>query len=163
MSTLPDIARDLTDRNRTSPFAFTGNKFEFRAVGAKQSPSFPVTLLNSAVAASIAEVTAALEAKAGGKTPSHTDIMAVIKQYITKTKAIRFEGDGYSAEWRAEAKKVLYCCYSFVFTLLTLTVNDTNLRLARIAEYSQRVGSVPRLAGPGAPKDAVGRAGHFHR
>jgi glutamine synthetase type III len=63
VSSLPEIARDLTDRNRTSPFAFTGNKFEFRAVGAKQSPSFPVTLLNAAVAASVAEVTAALQVR----------------------------------------------------------------------------------------------------
>lgn len=61
VSTLPEIARDLTDRNRTSPFAFTGNKFEFRAVGSKQSPSFPVTLLNAAVASSLSEVTAAVK------------------------------------------------------------------------------------------------------
>jgi glutamine synthetase len=112
VSTLPEIARDLTDRNRTSPFAFTGNKFEFRAVGAKQSPSFPVTLLNSAVAASIAEVTAALEAKAGGKAPTSADIIAVLKQYITKTKNIRFEGDGYSAEWHAEAQRVSFSLIS---------------------------------------------------
>ena len=105
VSTLPEIARDSTDRNRTSPFAFTGNKFEFRAVGAKQSPSFPMTLLNATVAASIAEVTAAREAKAGGKTPTEADMMAVVKQFITKSKAVRFEGDGYSAEWHAEALK----------------------------------------------------------
>ena len=105
VSSLPAISRDLTDRNRTSPFAFTGNKFEFRAVGAKQSPSFPMTLLNSAVASSIAAVTAALEKQSGGKAPSEVDIKTVVKQFITKTKKIRFEGDGYSAEWHAEAKK----------------------------------------------------------
>ena len=107
VNTLPEIHRDTTDRNRTSPFAFTGNKFEFRAVGAKQSPSFPVTLLNAAVASSISEVTAALEAKMGGKAaPTPEDITAVIKHFITKSKAICFEGDGYSAEWHAEAQKV---------------------------------------------------------
>ncbi|KAI3638297.1 hypothetical protein MIR68_003908 [Amoeboaphelidium protococcarum] len=106
VATLPEIARDLTDRNRTSPFAFTGNKFEFRAVGAKQSPSFPVTLVNAAVAASITEITDVLEKKVGaGKTPTTADIMAVLKDYIVKTKAIRFEGDGYSAEWHAEAQR----------------------------------------------------------
>jgi glutamine synthetase len=105
VSTLPEIYRDTTDRNRTSPFAFTGNKFEFRAVGSKQSPSFPMTLLNATVASSIQEVIAALEAKSGGKTPSTTDIMTVVKQFITQSKAVRFEGDGYSAEWHAEALK----------------------------------------------------------
>lgn len=104
--TLPTINRDLTDRNRTSPFAFTGNKFEFRAVGAKQSPSFPVAVINSTVAASMAEITAALEVKKGTKdAPSEDDIRSVLKEFIKKTKAIRFEGDGYSDEWRNEAKR----------------------------------------------------------
>jgi glutamine synthetase len=108
VNTLPEIARDLTDRNRTSPFAFTGNKFEFRAVGAKQSPSFPVALLNAAVASSLKEITAAIEAKAGGKRdPTKDEVYAVLKEYIVKTKKIRFEGDGYSAEWHAEAAKVM--------------------------------------------------------
>jgi len=107
VSTLPEISRDLTDRNRTSPFAFTGNKFEFRAVGAKQSPSFPVTLLNSAVAASIAELCKVFEGKLAGKSKLSTeDILPVLKEYIAKSKFIRFEGDGYSAAWQAEAAKV---------------------------------------------------------
>lgn len=106
VKTLPEIARDLTDRNRTSPFAFTGNKFEFRAVGAKQSPSFPVALLNAAAAASMKEITAAIETKTGGKRDPTTDeVFAVLKEFIKKTKNIRFEGDGYSAEWHAEAAK----------------------------------------------------------
>lgn len=106
VSTLPEIARDSTDRNRTSPFAFTGNKFEFRAVGSKQSPSFPMTLLNAAVASSISEVTELLSKKVGGKgKPTEEDIFAVIKETIAKTKDIRFEGDGYSPEWHKEAAK----------------------------------------------------------
>lgn len=107
VSTLPEIARDLTDRNRTSPFAFTGNKFEFRAVGAKQSPSFPVALLNAAVAASLTHLTDALESKMAGKSaPSDADILSVLRATIAHTKSIRFEGDGYSAEWHAEASRV---------------------------------------------------------
>ena len=106
VNALPQIARDLTDRNRTSPFAFTGNKFEFRAVGAKSSPSFPTCLLNAAVAASITEVTAALQSKMGSKpTPSVDDVLAVVKQFSTQSKNVRFEGNGYSNEWVIEAEK----------------------------------------------------------
>lgn len=106
ISTLPEIARDLTDRNRTSPFAFTGNKFEFRAVGSKQSPSFPMALLNAAAAKSISEVAEALNKQKGNKaTASTEDIFTVVRQYIKATKPIRFEGNGYSQEWVVEAEK----------------------------------------------------------
>ncbi|KAJ2664980.1 hypothetical protein IWW48_000594 [Coemansia sp. RSA 1200] len=106
VSGLPHIARDLTDRNRTSPFAFTGNKFEFRAVGSKQSPSFPVTVLNCAVTAAIREITDALRAQMGSKqAPSDDDKLAVIRKFIKLTKPVRFEGDNYSAEWTAEAAR----------------------------------------------------------
>ncbi|KAJ1544778.1 hypothetical protein HK096_007142 [Nowakowskiella sp. JEL0078] len=106
VATLPTISRDLTDRNRTSPFAFTGNKFEFRAVGSKQSPSFPVTLLNTAVAASINEVTEALLKQKGSKPePGIEDVLIVVRQFIKNSKAIRFEGNNYSDEWKVEAEK----------------------------------------------------------
>jgi glutamine synthetase len=106
VSTLPPIARDLTDRNRTSPFAFTGNKFEFRAVGGRQSPSFPVTLLNTIVSVAVNEVADALEKQKGSKTtPSDEDKIAVIKQFIDKVRPVCFEGDGYSQEWVDEAAK----------------------------------------------------------
>ncbi|KAF7722376.1 hypothetical protein EC973_003186 [Apophysomyces ossiformis] len=106
VATLPSIDRDLTDRNRTSPFAFTGNKFEFRAVGSKQSVSFPVTLLNSAVASALQEIHAALRKQMGTKSiASEEDQIAVIRQFIKETKRIRFEGDNYSQEWVQEAAK----------------------------------------------------------
>ncbi|KAJ2450294.1 hypothetical protein EV183_004388 [Coemansia sp. RSA 2336] len=106
VAALPHIARDLTDRNRTSPFAFTGNKFEFRAVGSKQSPSFPVTVLNCAVTAAITEIVGELRAQMGSKSyPSDEDKLAVIRKFIKLTKPVRFEGDNYSAEWVAEAAK----------------------------------------------------------
>ncbi|KAI7866823.1 glutamine synthetase type III N terminal-domain-containing protein [Spinellus fusiger] len=104
MAALPSIARDLTDRNRTSPFAFTGNKFEFRAVGSKQSPSFPVALLNSSVASALQEVNASLRKQKGDKIVCSTeDQLVVIREFIKKTKAIRFEGDNYSEAWLQEA------------------------------------------------------------
>jgi glutamine synthetase len=106
VATLPNIARDLTDRNRTSPFAFTGNKFEFRAVGSKQSVSFPVTLLNSAIASSLQAITADLKKQMGDKKyASEDDMRTVIKKYIKETKKVRFEGDNYSDAWVEEAKK----------------------------------------------------------
>ncbi|KAF9917707.1 hypothetical protein BX616_000172 [Lobosporangium transversale] len=106
VATLPSISRDLTDRNRTSPFAFTGNKFEFRAVGSKQSPAFPVTVLNAAVASALQDVTEALREQMGDKPfPSDADKLTVIKKFIASTKNIRFEGDGYSDAWIAEAEK----------------------------------------------------------
>ena len=106
VNALPEIARDLTDRNRTSPFAFTGNKFEFRAVGSKSSPSFPTVLLNAAVAQSIGAVTAALEKQKGSKAePSVDDVLTVVRQFTKSSKKIRFEGNGYSDEWKVEAEK----------------------------------------------------------
>jgi glutamine synthetase len=102
---LPTVARDNTDRNRTSPFAFTGNKFEFRAVGSSASCSLPITLLNCAVADGIQEITAALEAKMKTSKSKEEAIFAVVKEAIKETKAVRFEGNGYSEEWVVEADK----------------------------------------------------------
>ncbi|KAI8987917.1 hypothetical protein BDF20DRAFT_852838 [Mycotypha africana] len=106
VATLPKLNRDMTDRNRTSPFAFTGNKFEFRAVGSKQSPAFPVTVLNSAVASALLEIKEDLLKQMGDKAvASEEDILAVIRKYITLTKKVRFEGDNYAEEWVKEAEK----------------------------------------------------------
>lgn len=97
LSSLPEILRDPTDRNRTSPFAFTGNKFEFRAVGSKQSPSFPVTVLNSAVAESMNRICDELT--------QGIEPMALIRKLITETKNVRFEGDNYSKAWEEEGSR----------------------------------------------------------
>ncbi|ORY53971.1 glutamine synthetase/guanido kinase [Neocallimastix californiae] len=106
IATLPPISRDLTDRNRTSPFAFTGNKFEFRAVGSKQSPAFPVTLINAAVCAALNEIAGELEKIKGDKTfASLDDVLTVVRMFIKKSKPIRFEGDNYSQEWVEEAAR----------------------------------------------------------
>lgn len=101
---LPRIPKDNTDRNRTSPFAFTGNKFEFRAVGSSHAISFPVTVLNAAVTEAMKEFTLKLK-KAKSNAGCVEVALAVAKEFIDESKAIRFEGDGYSAEWKQEAKR----------------------------------------------------------
>ncbi|MBA3889680.1 MAG: glutamine synthetase III [Gemmatimonadaceae bacterium] len=102
---LPEIARDNTDRNRTSPFAFTGNKFEFRAVGSSQSIAFPVTVLNAAVAEAIDELTVALEKEINGKGSVDDAVLRVVRDAFKESSPIRFEGNGYSEEWVKEAAK----------------------------------------------------------
>ena len=103
---LPEVMKDNADRNRTSPFAFTGNKFEFRAVGASASPAFPVTMLNSAVADGFSELIAELKEKGASQSKQdHNIILDVIGQTIRSTKSIRFEGNNYSSEWIKEAEK----------------------------------------------------------
>ncbi|MEA3246483.1 MAG: glutamine synthetase III [Gemmatimonadota bacterium] len=102
---LPDIAKDNTDRNRTSPFAFTGAKFEFRAVGSSQSIAFPVMILNATVAEAIGELTAALKAELK-KTKNRDDaVLKVVSAAFKATKVVRFEGNNYADAWVVEAKK----------------------------------------------------------
>ncbi|HEY1957905.1 MAG TPA: glutamine synthetase III [Polyangiaceae bacterium] len=102
---LPEVMKDNTDRNRTSPFAFTGNKFEFRAVGSSASTAFPITLLNAAVADGMAEITSALKAKLQQTKSVDAAVLEVIRDAIVATKAVRFEGNNYSDEWVREAEK----------------------------------------------------------
>src|SRR6476661_4672761 len=105
VSKLPDIEKDNTDRNRTSPFAFTGNKFEFRAVGSSASIAFPIVLLNAAVAEAIEEITSQIKA-AMKKGKSVDDVvLAVVRDAFKESETIRFEGNNYSDEWVTEAAK----------------------------------------------------------
>lgn len=102
---IPEVLLDNTDRNRTSPFAFTGNRFEFRAVGSSANCSSALIALNSAVAAQLVEFKEAVDAIiATGKTKEKA-IFEVIKEYIKISKPIRFDGNGYSDEWKVEAAK----------------------------------------------------------
>lgn len=100
---LPQFNKDTTDRNRTSPFAFTGMKFEFRAVGSSQNISTPITIVNTIIAESLDYVAEKIR-KAAGK-DFNTKVLSVIAQIIKETKYIRFEGNNYSEEWLKEAKK----------------------------------------------------------
>src|SRR4051812_8431899 len=102
---LPEVQRDNTDRNRTSPFAFTGQKFEFRAVGSSASIAFPVALLNTVVADSIGEITDSLR-DALKKTKSVDDaVLKVVREAFKESAPVRFEGNNYSEDWVTEAKK----------------------------------------------------------
>ncbi len=104
VSQIPNISKDYTDRNRTSPFAFTGNKFEFRAVGSSQNVAVPMSFLNAAVAASFNECAEQLKDLLKKKKRDEA-VMELIRQVVKETKAIRFSGNGYSDEWKVEAKK----------------------------------------------------------
>ena len=100
---LPKFNKDTTDRNRTSPFAFTGAKFEFRAVGSSQNISTPITVINTIIAESLDYVSAKIAASKGKD--FNTKVMQVVAGIVKETKDIRFEGNNYSAEWLKEAKK----------------------------------------------------------
>ncbi|MFZ5624116.1 MAG: glutamine synthetase III [Gemmatimonadota bacterium] len=105
---LPQLPRHSSDRNRTSPFAFTGNKFEFRAVGSTASIAWPNTVLNTIVAESLDYVATELENAAGPKPEEdklQAAVMALLKKLIKEHKRVIFDGDNYSPEWHAEAAR----------------------------------------------------------
>jgi glutamine synthetase len=102
---LPEIEKDNTDRNRTSPFAFTGNKFEFRAVGSSASIAFPIVLLNAAVAEALDEIREQIEANLKRGKSVDDVVLGVVGQVFKETAPIRFEGNNYSEEWVKEAGK----------------------------------------------------------
>ncbi len=105
MSRLPQIAKDNTDRNRTSPFAFTGNKFEFRAVGSSQAIQMPNVYVNTAVAESLDDVADRLEKRLKAKQEPMAAALAVAGEVYAEHKAVVFNGDGYTAEWVKEAAR----------------------------------------------------------
>lgn len=105
ISKIPEIILDNTDRNRTSPFAFTGNKFEFRAVGSSANSAGPMATLNVIVAEVLRQMMKDIEKEIGSGKEKKIAIVNVLRKYIKDSKKIRFEGDGYSEEWEKEAAK----------------------------------------------------------
>ncbi len=103
VNSLPDIFPDNTDRNRTSPFAFTGNRFEFRAVGASQNVASAAYVLNSIVAESLNEFRTEVDALMAAGEDRSSAVMTVVRKFVSESKDIMFEGNGYSREWEAEA------------------------------------------------------------
>ncbi len=125
VSTLPNLTKDATDRNRTSPFAFTGNKFEFRMVGSADSVASPNTILNAIVAEAFCEAADVLEKAKDFDLAVHD----LIKEYMTKHQRIIFNGNGYSDEWVEEAaRRGLPNIKSMVEAVETLTT-DKAVRL----------------------------------
>lgn len=102
---IPEILLDNTDRNRTSPFAFTGNKFEFRAVGSSANSAHAMAVLNTIVADQLKMFHSEVEAISRKGIKTDEAILKVLRKYIVDSKAIRFEGNGYGEEWKKEARK----------------------------------------------------------
>jgi glutamine synthetase len=102
---LPHLPQHAGDRNRTSPFAFTGNKFEFRAPGSSQSVSFPATVLNTIMAESLDELSTALEAELARGVKFENALSKLIAEEVRRVKRIVFNGDGYSQDWQDEAER----------------------------------------------------------
>jgi len=134
LSHIPEILVDNTDRNRTSPFAFTGNRFEYRAVGASANCASAMIALNSAVAYQLQQFkTGVDELIAGGKRKDEA-IFTMVRLYITESKPIRFDGNGYSDEWKTEAAQrgldcetcvpVIYDSYLCEKTVKMFTATD---------------------------------------
>jgi len=126
---IPEILLDNTDRNRTSPFAFTGNRFEFRAVGGTTNPATPMTILNAAVAKQLIEFKTEVDALIEKGVKKDEAIFQVLREYIIASKAIRFEGDNYSDDWIKEAAKRGLTNVTDVPEALTAYLSDKSKKL----------------------------------
>lgn len=125
---LPSLPRHAGDRNRTSPFAFTGNKFEFRAVGSSQSISFPITVLNTIVAEAIDDLCTSLE-KTVEKDGLEKALAQVLRDSFSESKDIVFNGDGYAEEWQVEGEKRGLLNLKTTADALPYLVNKKNIDL----------------------------------
>lgn len=131
MSQIPEILVDNTDRNRTSPFAFTGNRFEFRAVGSSANCASAMIALNAAVAEQLFDFKEKVDARiANGETLNHA-ILEEIKILISESKAIHFDGNGYSEEWKIEAAKRGLDCEINVAKIFDAYLEDKSIEMFR--------------------------------
>ena len=127
VDTLPPLPQDATDRNRTSPFAYTGNKFEFRSPGSSQSCAGPNVVLNTVVAEALDEILTELEALP--RESFHVGLQEVLRRVIHEHRRIVFNGDNYSADWLAEAKKRGLPILRSVPEALAVLTEEKNIRL----------------------------------
>ena len=126
---LPEVLIDNTDRNRTSPFAFTGNRFEFRAVGSSANSSAAMFTLNTAVAAQLMQFKLDVDALIVDGMSKDKAIITVVKRLITECKPVRFEGNGYSDEWKMEAQKRGLDCETNVPLIFDNYLKEENLAI----------------------------------
>lgn len=140
VDTLPPLPRDSTDRNRTSPFAFTGNRFEFRAVGSSQSIAGPQVMINTIMADSVDYIATELEnATKGDSTKLNAAVQKLLQQIIREHGHIVFNGDNYSAEWKAEAaRRGLPNLVSTVDALEALGTPENTALMAKYGVLSER-------------------------
>jgi glutamine synthetase len=136
---LPEVLLDNTDRNRTSPFAFTGNRFEFRAVGSSANCSSSMITLNAIVAAQLIEFKKTVDAKIADGSSKEKAIFDVLKKYISESKPIRFDGNGYSDEWKVEAEKRGLDCETSVPLIIEAYTSDESVELFEsVSVFSER-------------------------
>ena len=136
---IPEILLDNTDRNRTSPFAFTGNKFEFRAVGSTANCATPMTVLNSIVAKQLIEFKKSVDLLIEEKKMKKDDaIFNVLREYVKDSKRIRFEGDGYGKAWEIEAKKRGLSNHRSTPEALKAKVAEKTIALIRRTKYHEQ-------------------------
>lgn len=139
VDTLPNLPKDATDRNRTSPFAFTGNKFEFRAPGSSQSCSGPMTVLNTIVADSFDYIAEKLDNHVGNEEAFNNELQKVLKDIIKTHKRVIFNGDGYTDEWKEEAARRGLPNAVTTMDALRSLVNDKNINLfGKYGVYSEK-------------------------
>ena len=129
ISRIPSIFLDNTDRNRTSPFAFTGNRFEFRAVGSSDNCAEAMIVLNTAVANELTEFRKEVDAKIAEGAKKERAIYEVLKRKIRESRAVRFEGNGYCDEWREEAERRGLDCETSTPEILKRYLDDSSVRM----------------------------------
>jgi glutamine synthetase len=126
---LPKFNKDATDRNRTSPFAFTGNKFEFRAVGSSQNISTPIAIINTIIAEGLDYVSSEIKKSTATGKDFNTAVLKVVSSIVKETKDIRFEGNNYDEEWVKEAKKRGLPNVAATYEALEALSKEKNIRL----------------------------------
>jgi len=136
---IPEILLDNTDRNRTSPFAFTGNRFEFRAVGSSANCASAMISLNAALAVQLVEFKVAVDAIIEKGVKKDEAILQVLRKLIKQSKAIRFDGNNYSDEWKAEAKKRGLDCEASVPLIYDAYLTPQTMEMFKTAKvYNDR-------------------------
>jgi len=134
LSKVPDLEKDNTDRNRTSPFAFTGNKFEIRMVGSQMNCSAPMTIMNTIVGRQLRDFKETVDGQLNDGRDAESAILNVLKQYIKESKNIRFEGDGYSQAWEDEAEERGLTNAKNTPAALHAYLNDSTKELFKVAD-----------------------------
>ena len=126
---IPEILIDNTDRNRTSPFAFTGNRFEFRAVGSEANCASSMIVLNSAMAEQLKEFKSVVDERIAAGEDKYSAILGVIKEYIRMCEPVHFDGNGYSDEWKEEAARRGLDCETSVPLIYDRYLSEDSIRM----------------------------------
>ena len=138
LAQIPEILIDNTDRNRTSPFAFTGNRFEFRAVGSSANCASAMIVLNAAVADQLSAFKAAVDAAIAAGTPQRQAILAEVRKLIIQSRPIHFDGNGYSAQWVEEAQRRGLDCETSAPKIFDAYLSDESVGMfARTGVFSR--------------------------